>query len=439
MKSWFGPRWVAAGLALAGLAACGGGDDEILLGEREALGRAATEDATVENQSLPISLRTAQANASWTHPGGSATHTIPHPSFASSPALAWSSPIGAGDGRRQRINAQPVVVDGRVFTVDSEGVVAATSTSGANLWTRDLTPSTESRGQGGSHGLSFGGGQLYVNTAFGEVVALDPASGTEIWSQAIESQAGGSTTYFDGRLYVASRDSVGWTLDAETGRIDWQINGTPSGSGYLGGAGPAVTSDLAIFPFSSGELVATFRRGGVQRWNATVLGARDGVAYSQISDLSADPVVDGDRVYVANAAGRLVALDLNTGSRLWTAREGAARPPAVAGGSVFILNDQNRLMRLDASDGETIWSVNLPLFVEENENRQETIFAHNGPVLAGGRLWLASSDGQLRGFNPESGALLTSVGIPGGAATAPVLAGGVMYIVSKNGQLLAFR
>ena len=438
MASWSGPRSLAVGLALVVLTGCGE-RDVILQGEREALGLAAIDAASAENRAEPISLPASQSNAAWTHPGGNATHLIANPAFSSAPTLVWNTSIGAGDGRRQRINAQPVVVDGRVFTVDANGVVAATSTAGAQLWTRDLTPSTERRGQGGSHGLSFGGGQLYVNSPFGEVVALDPATGAELWAQDIDAQGGGSATYFDGRVYVAARDSVGWAINAETGRIDWQVSGTPSAAGYVGGAGPAVTSDLAIFPFSSGELVATFRRGGVQRWNATVLGTRAGVAYSRIADFAAEPVVDGNRLYVANASGRLVALDLGDGSRIWTAREGALKPPAVAGGSVFILSDQNQLMRLSADTGERIWGTQLPLFEEERARRQKTVFAHNGPVMAGGRLWVASSDGQLRGFDPVSGAQVASAAIPGGAATAPVVAGGVMYVVSKRGQLLAFR
>ena len=62
-----------------------------------------------------------------------------------------------------------------------------------------------------------------------------------------------------------------------------------------------------------------------------------------------------------------------------------------------------------------------------------------GPVLAGGQIIVASNDGKIRFFNPQSGALVRSIDIPGGATTAPVIAGGVMYVVSTQGQLYAFR
>ncbi|MEM6478822.1 MAG: PQQ-binding-like beta-propeller repeat protein, partial [Pseudomonadota bacterium] len=379
------------------------------------------------------------ANAQWTHPGGSALHRIGNAAFSATPVQVWSSNIGAGEGRRQRITALPVVADGRIFTADADGIVTATNTAGAELWRKNLTPSLERAGQGGSHGLAYGGSALYVNSGFGEVAALDPATGDILWSQDIDAQGGGSPTYFDGRVYVASRDSVGWAINAETGRVDWQLSGTPSASGYQSAAGPAVTSDLVIFPFASGELQAVFRLGGLQRWNATILGGRDGAAYAQISDLAADPVVAGNRIFAANPAGRLVALDLGTGSRLWTARIGALETPVVAGGSVFLVSDQNALTRVDANTGEVIWSRQLALYKEDRDRRRKTVFAQRGPVLAGGRLWLASSDGALKAFDPANGALVQELPIQSGAATAPVVAGGTMYVVSRRGQLIAFR
>ncbi|MCH2075476.1 MAG: PQQ-like beta-propeller repeat protein [Rhodobacteraceae bacterium] len=423
---------------LAALAACGE-RDTTLQGDREALGISGAGQQVQSDRTVPISLPDPQSLANWTHPGGNERHTAPHAAFSSAPQLAWSASIGAGDNRRKRINAFPVVADGRVFTVDSEGAVTSTSTAGQTLWSVDLTPSHEGRGQGGSHGLAYGGGALYVNTGFGEVVALDPATGGEVWSQDIDAQGGGSATYFDGRVYVAARDSVGWAIDAETGRVQWQLSGTPSGAGYVGGAGPAVTNDLAVFPFPSGELLAVFRRGGVQRWTATVLGGRPGVAYSAITDVAAEPVIVGGRVYAANPAGRLVALDLANGERLWTARSGSLKAPVVSGGSVFIVSDQNALTRLDANTGEVIWTTELDLFAEERERRRKTIIGHFGPVLAGGRLWVASTDGNLRGFDPASGTQVASIAMPGEAATPPVVAGGAMYIVTTRGQLIAFR
>jgi outer membrane protein assembly factor BamB len=67
------------------------------------------------------------------------------------------------------------------------------------------------------------------------------------------------------------------------------------------------------------------------------------------------------------------------------------------------------------------------------------VFAHHGPVLAGGRLWVASSDGALRGFDPASGALVARAEIPGGGASRPIAFGDALYVVGRGGDLHAFR
>jgi outer membrane protein assembly factor BamB len=134
-----------------------------------------------------------------------------------------------------------------------------------------------------------------------------------------------------------------------------------------------------------------------------------------------------------------VALEIANGDRIWTATEGAVGPVWPAGGSVFMVNDLGELLRLDADDGTAIWRVQLPALVEGRERRQKTRFAHYGPVLAGGRLVVASSDGLIRQFDPTSGALVGTIEIRGGAASNPVVANGTLYVVSKRGELLAFR
>jgi outer membrane protein assembly factor BamB len=158
-----------------------------------------------------------------------------------------------------------------------------------------------------------------------------------------------------------------------------------------------------------------------------------------VTDITGDPVIVGGRVYVGNHSGETAAIEAGTGQTVWTAEHGALGPVTVAGGSVFLISDQNDLVRLDASSGETIWTAPLPLFVDPRPRRREGIFAHYGPLLAGGRLIVASSDGQVRFFDPVSGAQTGSLPLPAGAAAEPVVAGGTLYVVASDGTLNAFR
>ncbi|MGD9865744.1 MAG: PQQ-binding-like beta-propeller repeat protein, partial [Pseudodonghicola sp.] len=246
-------------------------------------------------------------------------------------------------------------------------------------------------------------------------------------------------TVYGDLVYLVAGDDTGWAVRTTDGRVAWQVSATPSDANVLGAPAPALTGDLAIFAFGSGDLMASFRRGGLRRWYASVAGQRRGRALAMIMDVTGSPVVANGRVYAGNQSGRTVAYDLDTGERIWTAHEGALGPVLPAGDSIFAVTDQNHLVRLDARDGSTIWSVPLSDYLRDTSRKRGAVYANYGPILAGGRIVVASNDGYLRFFSPESGEMTASAAVPDGATTAPVVAGRTLYVVSTKGELHAFR
>lgn len=392
-----------------------------------------------ENQSVAIALPAQQSNADWSHRGGSVRHDGAHGALTAAPALVWSVKIGAGNSRGNRTSSSPVASGGKVFVMDARSTVSAVSTAGGLLWSTDLTADFDRGGNLSGGGVAVVGARVYATTGYGELVALDAASGTVLWRQRLATPAVGAPSVEGNVVYAVGRDGGAMAVAADTGKIQWQIQGSPDSSGMVGEGSPAVADDAVIFPYPSGELVAVKKDGVERLWVAAVAGQRVGMPTGSMGGITGDPVVSGGVVYAGSAGGRTVAIDEATGKRLWTAPEGALNPPLVVGGSVFVVNDQARLVRLDAATGEVIWSTEMPYFVKAKVKKRKGIFAHYGPVLAGGRIVVASSDGLLRLFDPSNGALVGQADIPGGAASAPALAGGLLFVTGKNGQLHAFR
>jgi len=429
---------------LVGLAACS--EREVILeGERfgtrtpleEAVpGAEATGGRTDAAQ--PITLAAPTTLQSWPMRTATTRNVTPHLNLSAAPVELWSANIGQGNTRRHRITADPVAADGRIFTLDSDAQVAAIGTDGSVLWTADMTPGFERGGGVSGGGLAVVDGVLYVTTGYGELIAMDPATGQVAWRQRLAAGLT-SPTITDNSIYVVSRDSQAWSLNPENGRIRWQLPAAPAPAVLSGGAAPALTDRLVIFPFGSGELVATLRLSGVRVWGTTVAGQRRGVAYNSLNDITGDPVIVGNTLYAGNQSGRVVAMEASSGERIWTAQDGAYSPVLPAGDSIFFVSDRNELIRLDAETGERIWGTELPLYQQERERRRQAVFAHFGPLMAGGRLVVASSDGEIRFFDPESGAQTGSVPIRGGAAAHPIVVNDTLYVVSANGQLHAYR
>ncbi len=418
-------------------------EKEVLLtGERTDLRTAIGAEAPVRpvNQSPAIRLPAQTTNNAWPQRAGSATHTIRHPSFSTAPRALWQVNIGSGNDRRHQISADPVAAGGLIFTLDSRATVTATSASGVTAWSRDLTPAGERADDGSGGGLAVVDGKLFVTTGFSQLVALNAASGNDIWRQNLNAPAMAAPTVSNGVVYIVSRDSRGWAFDAATGRVRWQLQGAPSTTGVVGGASPAVGGNIVVFPMGSTELLATFPKSGLQIWSSIAAGSRLGRVYAGVSDISADPVIVGNTVFVGTPSGRAAALDASDGKAIWTIEQGATGPMIVEGGSVFMVTDKSELRRVNASTGETIWSVTLPYFVPVRKaSKIRDVFPHYGPVLAGGRLWVASGDGLLRGFDPSSGGLAATIQMGDTAASRPVVVGGTLYLVGQSGTLMAFR
>ncbi|ARE38507.1 Outer membrane protein YfgL [Rhodovulum sp. P5] len=141
---------------LATLTACGPKED-ILEGERfgvreAVLGETADTAAEPRTQSRKITLPKQVSRADMPQLGGNAMHLAGHDALAALPTRLWSTSIGAGDQRRHRITATPVIAGGRVFAMDSRSRVTAVSTGGAELWNRDLTLPGERTGDASGGG-----------------------------------------------------------------------------------------------------------------------------------------------------------------------------------------------------------------------------------------------------------------------------------------------
>lgn len=393
--------------------------------------------AVVENREAAIRLPKEVNISSWTHRNGGPDHRLSHPALSRDLTRLWSANIGAGSGKRARLTADPVVAGGLIFTLDSAARVMAHSPIGAAVWVRDLTPPSDRQGEVSGGGLAWADGVLYATTGYGEVVAMNAADGARLWTQKLDAPVTAAPTVFADRVFVVSRDNRAWALKTKNGRIDWQQQSTRADAGLIGGASPAAAGRSVILPFSSGEMISALTRNGLRIWSVAVSGGRKGQGLSNIGDISSDPVVTRGRVYAANQSGRLTAVSRRDGKRIWTANMGSYSPVWPVDNAVFLVSDAAQLVRLDARDGSIVWAVDLPRW-RKDKTRKDS-FVHYGPVLAGGRLIVASSDGGLRSFDPVSGALISTIDIPSGAASHPAIVDGVLYVVGQNGQLHAYR
>ena len=63
----------------------------------------------------------------------------------------------------------------------------------------------------------------------------------------------------------------------------------------------------------------------------------------------------------------------------------------------------------------------------------------NGPVLAGGKLWVVSTEGSLVAVDARSGQVASTTPLGAKVFVSPIVAGGRMYILADNAMLMALN
>lgn len=387
--------------------------------------------------SVQVQLPSPYVNTAWPTAGGHPTHAMHHLSLPDRVAVAWRVDLGTGANRERRMAAAPVVSDGIVFALDAAGTLSAhRATNGVRLWTKDLVPAREDRGAIGG-GLAVDAGILYASTPYGEMIAMDAASGKEVWRRSLGVPLRGSPTVSAARVFVISHDNRLHALAIDTGAELWTHEGIQETAALVGGGAPAVAGDTVIVPYSSGELFALRVTDGRELWSDALSRAGLLTPLAQMSDIGGLPVVDRGVVFAVGHAGRMIAEDIRTGARIWEQDYSSLQTPWIAGDFLFLVTVDADVVAISRVDGRVRWVHHLARF--ENETKRTGPISWTGPVLAGDRLVLASTTGDIVALSPYSGDLLGTQRVSGGVSVPPVVADGTLYIVTDTAALYAMR
>src|SRR5580692_9667334 len=306
---------------------------------------------------------TGQPAAGWTEPDADLASTRDVASSITSTnvsklGVAWTVPLTMSTAHTDGAYATtPVIVNGVVYVQDLDSDVMAISlATGKVLWTHDYNSAN-----GGPDGVNVTGGVVYAATATA-AVALDAATGTQLWSRTlVENDHEGiamAPGYNNGTVYVstvpanvhtvygAGGEGILFALNAKTGVPEWSWNSVPglwgnpgvnSGGGlwytpsfdaqgniYLGIANPAPIFGTTAYPLGSS-------RPGPDLYTDSVVKLSPAgklLWYYQLTphdpydwDLQNPPVLttaNGRPVVIdGGKAGIMIELDAQTGKLLW--------------------------------------------------------------------------------------------------------------------------
>ncbi len=394
---------------------------------------------------LAVTVPAAVRNVEWPQPGGSPQNHFAHLQLAEGSGdekktlgTVWSVKAGRGSNTDAPLTAPPIVAGGRVFVLDSRVTVRAFGLEkGRRQWERDLTPEGERPRVGFGGGMAYDADRLYVVTGFGQITALDPATGETVWERRIAVPIRAAPTAHEGRVFITGTDNQLHAYDAATGKSLWTHRGITEAAGILSAVSPAVAGGVVVAPFSSGELGAFRVQNGRELWGDSLVRTRKATAMAGINDIAARPVIVGGRLYAVSHSGRMVAIDLRTGERVWTRNIAGIQTPWISGEFIFTVTVEGELICVSTRDGRIRWLTKLKRY--ENLKKRKGAIAWMGPMLLDGRLLMANSLGEMAFFSPKNGKVLVAFKGPGEAYIPPVVADGRVYLLTDDGRLSAME
>jgi outer membrane protein assembly factor BamB len=153
--------------------------------------------------------------------------------------------------------------------------------------------------------------------------------------------------------------------------------------------------------------------------------------------VDADPVIDNGRVFAVGQGGRMIAHELNTDQRLWEINIAGISTPWVAGEWIFVVTDQAQLLAVARGTGRIKWISQLPRYRDEEDKKGRVAWV--GPVLAGDRLVLANTRGQIVNVSPQDGSIQSTVETKMPVSLPLAVAGNTLYVLHDDGRLTAWR
>ena len=433
---------ILTALALvATLSGCGGNADEdkILPGER--LSVLAYQKELEPDSVLSVSQMTLPEvwnNQFWPQAGGYPSHAMGHLALAPRLKKAWDSSIGEGGTRDTPLLSPPVVADGVIYTLDTKSQLTAFETvNGRKKWRLSLVPPKEKKQPMPGGGIAHAGGRLFVATSYGQVVALSAEDGKIIWRRTLTAVAHAAPTVAGDRVLLMTIDNKLFCFDAASGEPVWNYAGVAETTNLLGGASPAIDQSVVVAAFSSGEMSAFRIENGSNIWTDNLSAVKLAGAVNSIADIRGLPVIDRGMVFAISYNGRMAALDLLTGERLWQREIAGAETPYAAGDTLFAVTANQQLVALSRETGGIRWIFTLPQFEDPKERKNPIVWT--GPVLAGNRLIVAGSKGRVIDINPLDGTKQNEWKAEGAITLPPLVADGTLYLLTEGGKLTAYR
>jgi len=367
--------------------------------------------------------------------GNDEVEVAPLPVFEATyqPKIAWTTSnvgLGVEDYYSQ---LQPAVDDNAVYVAARDGVVKAFSINkGEVLWTVDLSTHESNALNAAtrlSGGIALGQDSLFIGTENAQVFALSKQDGHIKWMTKVSGEVIAQPVYSNAKVVIHTTRGDLIALDSASGDEIWNLPNTQPKLTLRGSATPSIEQGGIVYGRADGYIAATLLETGQRLWQLPIARAHGSTELDRIVDADMQPVIINNIIYALAYNGNLVAIDLLKGQLLWSKKYSGFNNITVAGQDIYLTDYRGYIFAVSRNDGKQRWV-----------NKELTYRNVTGVTVANEYIVVGDAEGYLHWIHRESGKFVAQQALDaGGLYKEPISTDTHLYLQTRDGKLIAIE
>ncbi len=334
----------------------------------------------------------------------------------------WSFGVGNGQGEGL-YRLRPAISGQTIYAASADGEVAALDrNTGKSLWEADLETSL-------SGGVGVYEDALFLGSSDGFVLKLDAKSGARIWSTPVQGEIL-APPQSNGKVVIAqTNDGKLQGLDFTTGKILWTYDSNIPVLTVRGTSSPIVHNDMVYAGFANGRVLALDTRTGAIAWEVRVAISQGRSEIERLVDVDGTMELAGSELYAASYQGNLVAIDVDTGTRMWQQKVSSYSGVSQGFGNIYVADEDGTLTAYLRNGQGARWTQAALAYRELSR-----------PTPVGSYVAVADFEGYVHVLSQEDGEFVGRVRADDDGVRADMLSdGNVLYVFGNSGELVAYE
>jgi outer membrane protein assembly factor BamB len=334
----------------------------------------------------------------------------------------WSTGVGSGQGDGY-YHLRPTIDGATIYAAGNDGTVLALDRmKGKRIWRQEFDLSL-------SGGVGVGDNMVLLGSSDGQVLALNKADGSELWIGQVSGEVLAPPQTNGKVVVVQSYDGVVQGLSAEDGSQLWLYDSNVPVLTLRGTSTPVIFERMVMVGFGNGKVLALDIETGAVRWEARVAIAQGRSEIDRIVDIDGTLLMVGSVVYAVSYQGRVAAIDVTSGRKLWQQEVSSYVGLDQGFGNIYVADEKGSVIAYYRNGQGVRW-----------EQPALSYRRLSSPTAIKGYVAVGDLDGYVHFMSQVDGHFVGRVKVDGDGVRANMLAeDNILYVFGNSGTLAAYQ